>query len=133
MPATVTVLDQSTANWGLIDTQFRLILPTETTTARELIRHRVEREVNAYNANGGRRFRGLIQPIGAELTLNGYRMGKRRQIDLEQQVHKAQLAFEANAFVLFINDRQVTELDHKIVLVPETKVTFLRLLPLVGG
>ena len=133
MPATVTVLDQSTANWGLIDTQFRLVLPTETVTARELIRHRVEREVSSYNANGGRRFRGLIQPIGADLTLNGYRMGKRRQIDLDKQVKKALLAFKANAFVLFVNDKQVTELDQKMVLARDTKVTFLRLLPLVGG
>ena len=42
-------------------------------------------------------------------------------------------AFQANAFVLLVDDQQITGLDAPIVIRPTTTVIFLRLVPLIGG
>ena len=41
--------------------------------------------------------------------------------------------FRRNAFFVVVDDRQVTELDAEIRIRPETAITFVRLVPLVGG
>lgn len=41
--------------------------------------------------------------------------------------------FERNAFLVIVDDRQVTELDAEIRLGPGTEITFVRLVPLFGG
>ena len=38
-----------------------------------------------------------------------------------------------NGFIVLVDDYQVQELDEEIALRPETSVTFLKLVPLVGG
>jgi hypothetical protein len=38
-----------------------------------------------------------------------------------------------HGFLLLVDDRQLTELDQEALLRPGSEVTFLRLLPLVGG
>jgi hypothetical protein len=45
----------------------------------------------------------------------------------------AKRAFYTNGFILLVDDRQVDELDDEIVIRPDTTVTFLKLVPLVGG
>ena len=42
-------------------------------------------------------------------------------------------AFGRNGFVVLVDDRQVEELDEDIELALGTEVTFLKLVPLVGG
>jgi hypothetical protein len=42
-------------------------------------------------------------------------------------------AFGRNAFVVLVDDRQVAELDEEVHLRAGTRVTFLKLVPLVGG
>lgn len=41
--------------------------------------------------------------------------------------------FVSNAFVLLVNDEQITGFDHEFSIDPETDITFVRLLPLKGG
>lgn len=41
--------------------------------------------------------------------------------------------FLHNAFFVIVDDRQVTGLDDELRLTPATEITFVRLLPLVGG
>ena len=41
--------------------------------------------------------------------------------------------FVRNAFFLIVDGRQVTELDETIPFRPTSEVTFVRLVPLVGG
>jgi hypothetical protein len=65
--------------------------------------------------------------------LNGYRLKRRRQIDWEQQFEQALQAFAGNGFVLLVDDRQMDDLEAEIVVSPETMVTFLKLVALVGG
>ena len=86
-----------------------------------------------HNRQQSAEFRGLVQPEGAERTLNGWRLKQARPIDWQQQFEKALEAFEGNRVLILINDRQAEALDEEFEVRPDTAVTFLRLTPLVGG
>ena len=131
MAVTVRVRDEATNGKG--SNELSLEFLTERVTARELIRGRVYQEVTEYNASLSGLFRGLVQPTDAERTLNGFRVREGCRIDWEQQYERALKAFQSNGFVLLVDDRQVERLDEEVVLRPETEVTFLKLVPLVGG
>lgn len=100
---------------------------------RDLIRFRVHEEVAAYNANPGPRFNGLVQPLGAEVTLNGYELQRPRRLDWEEQAEAALGAFARNGFFVFVGDRQVDVVDEELTLAETDVVSFVRLVPLVGG
>jgi len=112
---------------------FVLDVLTERITVRELIRSRVYQEVKDYNTAQPEYFRGLVQPMEAEQTLNGYRLKKRRQISWENQFKQALKAFQTNGFIILVDDEQVDDLEQEIEVLPETQVTFLKLAALVGG
>jgi hypothetical protein len=54
-------------------------------------------------------------------------------LDWEQQLARALTAFENNGFLILVGEEQLTELEDEITITPETTVTFLKLVPLVGG
>jgi hypothetical protein len=110
-----------------------LTLLTETITVRELIRSRVYQEVKDYNTRRPETFNTLVQPTEAEKTLNGYRFRQPRAINRETQFEKALAAFQSQGFIVLVDDRQVEELDEVIEIKPGTQVSFLKLIPLVGG
>lgn len=131
MSTTITVHDETIT--GNSVSAFPLELLTERVTVRELIRSRVYQEVQDYNRREPEYFKGLVQPTDAEQTLNGYRIRKARQIDWRAQFDKAVEAFERNQFFLLVDDKQVEELDDEVTVTPETRVSFVKLVPLVGG
>lgn len=110
-----------------------LQLASERITAAELIRRRVEAEVEAWNARTDKVFQGLIQPTESERELNGYKMKTRRKLDPENQVKVALEAFRNNGFVLLFDDRQIDDPDEYVVITPDSEATFVKLVPLVGG
>jgi hypothetical protein len=124
---------QDTNTLGKESPVFILDFLTEHITVRELIRSRVYQEVKDYNVQQSEYFRGLVQPTDTEPTLNGYRLRQPRHIDWEQQVEQAITAFRSNGFIILINDEQAMDLEAEILVAPETSVTFLKLIPLVGG
>lgn len=129
----VTIVDESTAGgkrrWTL-DVADAL---NESLTVREIIRRRVYQEVAEYNAQGVDVFYGLVQPTDAERALNGYRLRAPRRLDWEAQYAKAVEAFERRGYIMLVNDQQVTDLDAIVDLRAGAEVTFLKLVPLVGG
>jgi hypothetical protein len=131
--ATLTIRDETTFSFGGDDQGYALDVPTEHLTVRELIRARVYQEVREYNLRQPEYFRGLVQPSGAERTLNGFKVPRRRRIDPEKQFAKAIESFYRNGFMILVNDQQVDELEEEIEVSPDTTVTFLKLVPLVGG
>ncbi|MFC7241410.1 hypothetical protein ACFQO7_02840 [Catellatospora aurea] len=67
-------------------------------------------EVAEHNAAGGDHFRGLVQPGGTEQTRDGFRMGKHRQVDAEEQFSRAVEAFSRNGFVVLLaRDTAITD------------------------
>jgi hypothetical protein len=91
----------------------------------ELIRRRIYQEVAEYNAKPAAEFRGLVKPGGGSSA--------HRRVDWHAQYERALEAFRRNGFVVLVGDRQVTELDQEVDLAAGTEVTFLTLVPLVGG
>ncbi|MFE0462222.1 hypothetical protein ACFW1A_23520 [Kitasatospora sp. NPDC058965] len=129
--ARVTFVDETTSGarsdgWGLEIAEERL-------TVRELIRRRVFQEVAEYNAATPEVFQGLVQPQDTERVLNGYALRTPRRIDPEAQCELALRAFAGNGFLVLVGDRQVVDPDQQVDLVLGTVVTFLTLVPLVGG
>ena len=134
MSETLKIRDETTFGFGgYNDRDFTLDVPEERITVRDLIRARVYREVRNYNIDQPEVFQGLVQPSDAERSLNGFKMRRRRRIDPEKQFELAKRAFYSNGFILLVDDRQVDELEEEIEIRPDTTVTFLKLVPLVGG
>jgi hypothetical protein len=131
MAISLTIHDETL--FGAKDPALTLDFLTETITVRELIRERVYEEVRQYNATTPEYFRGLVQPTDAEVTLNGPRLREKRRVDWEKQFQRALEAFQRNGFFILVDDRQVESLEEKITLTPATQVSFVKLVPLVGG
>ena len=92
-------------------------------TLRELLRLRVYSEAEAHNAQENTVFSGLVQPES----------GPKRRVDAGAQFHKATEAFERRAFIVLVDDEQVDALDTVLDVAAGAQVTFLKLVPLVGG
>jgi hypothetical protein len=136
MSTTLMVHDQTAAG----DTIHSLPLefPSDRITVRDLIRERVYQEVHDYNRKSEPAFRGLIQPTGSELILNGpghgsYQRKANVPIDWKTQFDKALQAFERNGFFILIDDHQAEELEQMVVIGKGTQVSFVKLTPMVGG
>jgi hypothetical protein len=127
---TITIVDESTAGGKRTWT---LDLLDETIPLRELIRRRIYQEVTEYNAKHMGVFQGLVQPTDAERELNGTRLRAPRRLDWEAQYERAVEAFGRRVYLVLVNDRQVTDLDAQVDLHAGSEVTFLKLVPLVGG
>jgi hypothetical protein len=56
-----------------------------------------------------------------------------RRVDPDEQYERAIRAFERNGFVVLVDDRQIEDLDAEVDLRMGTEITFLKLVPLVGG
>jgi predicted lipid-binding transport protein (Tim44 family) len=129
---TVTFVDETTS--GDRGTAFGIEVAEERLTVRELIGRRVREEVAEFNARSAPRvFQGLVQPEETERVLNGYALRRPRTVDAEAQTRKALTAFAGNGFLVLAGDRQLTELDEQVELTDGAEVTFLKLVPLVGG
>ncbi|MEV6157677.1 hypothetical protein AB0L53_45805 [Nonomuraea sp. NPDC052129] len=129
--AQVTFRDESASGRPL--EEFTLPGLPDRITARELLRLRVREEVARYNAAPSPRFNGLVKPDDAEVELNGYRMRAARRIDWERQADIAERAFVRNGFILLVGDRQIEDLDESIDLTADPVISFVKLVPLVGG
>jgi len=131
MPASLTIHDETTS--GQKTNTFTLDCLTERITVRELIRARIYQEVQDYNQKKPEYFRGLVEPTDAERVLNGYKLKDKRKIDWEQQFRRATEAFERNGFFVLVGNKQAETLDQEFEVKVDTEVSFVRLMPLVGG
>lgn len=118
---------------GKVTNRLEFELVSEKITAKELIERRVTHEVEVYNSKLTEHFNGLVEPTDAELTLNGYKLKKVKKIDVEKQVYVALDAFQKNGFFILVDDKQVDSLDSTITLHLKSRISFVKLTPLVGG
>ena len=131
MPMTIHVWDEVIP--GKRSAAETVTLQQAQTTARELIRSRVQQEVERYNASLPKVFCGLVQPEESEQILNGFRMRTKRPLDWEAQFRRACSSFDQNGFLLLVDGRQIAELDEEIEVQADSEVQFVKLVPLVGG
>ena len=141
MPATLSIRDEAPSGEksGPLVVEFL----TETITVRELIRGRVYQEVQDHNqavqARAGAAPAPLVRPTEEEERLNGpaaersERQVRRRQVNWKRQHEIACDAFDRGGFLVLVDDEQKTSLDDEFTIRPGTEVTFLKLMPLVGG
>jgi hypothetical protein len=125
----------------------RLEMPAERMTARDLIRCRIEADVAIHNAVERARLDGtiaadrlapanwLVTPGSIERALNGPRVyGPGSDlIDSGGLIAVALKAFARNGFFMIFDGRQIVDLDEVLTVEQDSAVTFLRLVPLVGG
>ena len=129
--ATVAVFDETTSGERTAGPSLEFL--TERTSVRELIRSRIYQEVREHNARQAVGRKRLFEPSNEERALNGERPAPGQRVDWERQYELAIHAFERNGFLLFAGNTQLLDLDDQIELRPDTEITFLRLVPLVGG
>jgi hypothetical protein len=129
MPLELPVRDETTSGESRSAGTFQF--DTARLTLREIIRLRVEQEVARFNSADYEMFQGLVQPEESERILNGVRT--RPVLDAQKQFAKAIAAFKGNGFLVLLDDRQIMDLDEILHLTAQSKITFLRLVPLVGG
>lgn len=128
----VAVRDETSSGEILHETVVNLL--SVNVTAREIIRERILQEVGAYNRGPRERvFPGFVTPTATEAQLNARVVAKAPTVDWRKQFEIACAAFERNGFLILVDDRQIEDLDDEIEVHPETTVSFLKLVPLVGG
>jgi hypothetical protein len=131
MPTTLTIHDETSS--GQKTNTFTLACLTEKMSVREVIRARIYQEVQDYNQKEPEYFRGLVEPSAAERVLNGYKVRAKRKIDWEEQYKRALEAFDRNGFFVLVGNRQAESLDEEFEVKVDTEVSFVKLVPLVGG
>lgn len=113
--------------------------PEECLTLRQLIICIVQAEVEAFKARQDAQ--QLQQVLSAAQVDLGVAQGKvtmgdrnlEQQVNLETAIDNAILGFIDGLYYVFLDDVQQEELDAEVELQPNSQLTFLRLVALVGG
>lgn len=126
-------------------TDWRIPLPPELScdgnrlTLRELLKRIVLEEVEAFRTRQEQQ--RLTRVLTKAEIQQGVDLGKvdmggrnlQQQVDPQVAVDNALQSFEDGFYFVFIDDEQQQDLDAEVYLKPNSHVTFLRLVPLVGG
>ncbi|MEO6891426.1 MAG: hypothetical protein ABI324_20760, partial [Ktedonobacteraceae bacterium] len=120
----------------------------EEITVAELIRRTVEEQVRelqvARKLNAGEARRILNKQYLTQEEVDeqaaaglvslpvGTRAGE-PDIAIADEVRRACRAFKKQAYLIITDGRRMTSLDEKILFRPGSSVTFIRLIPLIGG
>jgi len=131
-PLTLTVRDETTT--GKVLKHLEMQLQAEELSVEDLITARVHQEVREHNARRATTaFSGLVEPSRTERELNATKQRPHRRINAAAQTEVALKAFSRGHILLLVDDKQVDELEERVTLRSESTVTFLKLVPLVGG
>ncbi len=129
-------LDVSTRLYGRDEHQescvvlfFRRKLPL-----REIVAEKVRTEVQKATKSR-KEYASTRYLVEEELswTRNGAMEAPKPKIDPEHEVLRAWEAFLARRYFIYIDGARREDLDEVITLAPETKIQFVRIMPLVGG
>ncbi|MBX7136166.1 MAG: hypothetical protein K1X67_26135 [Fimbriimonadaceae bacterium] len=92
-------------------------------TVQGILESRILAEVERHNESRAAQFRGLVSP----------EVASRKVVDAQAQVAAAIRAFNDQRLIVLLADRQAESLDEAVTLSEGDVVTFLKLVPLVGG
>ncbi len=109
----------------------QLPLGTSTMTVRQLIARKVTQEVAECRA---RRCPGLSgEYFSPEQLLRAARHYAFMPGEVDDEIARAQHAFTVRDYMIVINDQRIVDPEATVTLLPETRVEFIKILPLVGG
>jgi len=111
--------------------QTHLTLPVPTLPVHELIAHKVRQEVAECVAHQRPGLSGEF--LSPETLIRAVRPAALMPGAVEAEVARAQCAFAARDFIFVIDNRRVFAPNTVVTLHPETRVEFIKILPLVGG
>ena len=117
---------------GKILDEILLEIETKSLTVKELIQKRVEHRVSLQNQKTQLEYQQFENEVEKKLNKNTP-VWEKKKIDAEKEVYRAWEAFNNNAFVLMVDNKQVTDLEEEIMVFDDTEVSFVRLTQLVGG
>jgi hypothetical protein len=110
----------------------RLTLPVATLTVQELIAHKVRQEVEEFlthqRSDVSGEYRTPEELLGVTPSASHGVTGT-----VSDEIARAQQAFTARAYMIVVDNQRVWEPDTQLTLRPETRVEFIKILPLVGG
>jgi hypothetical protein len=129
----VMVKDQTIAGKVLNAVMISLILVNKQASLADIIKARVYAEVKKFNDEKSKIFNGLVQPGDTEMTLNGYELKIKKQIDPEKQFQIAIEAFKKNIYFVLIDNKQVESLESLFFINKNMEISFVKLVPLIGG
>ncbi|MBD3637007.1 MAG: hypothetical protein HUJ25_06640 [Crocinitomicaceae bacterium] len=132
---TITLRDET--NVGTLVQELEIQIENNKISVKDLIAARVKKEVDIYNQQSKEFYtNGLVMPTEYEKSLNSNSNAtkiKRAHVDFEKQLYVALEAFQRNGFFILIDDEQCESLEMEVMLSPDSKISFLKLTPLVGG
>ena len=131
MNLAIKLLDKTTDGKLYRETELRLV--SNRSTLREILAQRIRQEVDKHNGSDRKLFSGLVQPSDTEEKLNGFKLRKPREVSYEKQLELAIEAFQGNGFFVLLDDRQIEDLDTPVTLREDSRLSFVKLVPLVGG
>ena len=133
MAASITLSVKDENFSGKIIQETLIAFDAEVVTIKDIIEARVRQEVDNYNNRLPEYYNGLVEPLDAEKTINGYKLRSKKPIDAEKQVYVALDAFQKNGFFVLVDNQQCSSLDERIEIDRDVRISFIKLTPLVGG
>jgi hypothetical protein len=120
---------------GKILDEISLQIADETLTVADLIKLKVENEVDCQNSKIKKNNQGYQHHTEDILNKNNsnYNSLKHKALDTEAQIYRAWEAYKNNQIIVMVDNRQTEGLEEEILVNPETQVSFIRLTQLVGG
>ena len=114
---------------GRASRETHVSVDSDRVTVRALIEGKVRAEIEDWRRRGLAEF-GSEYRDGAWNVKSGAR---RRRVDEDTEVRSAIAAFEGGRFLILVGDEQVTDLDACVLVSPDIRVRFLRIVALAGG
>lgn len=127
----ILVKDETFA--GKILDEIMLEIERERLTVAELIEAKVAQELHKHQQIQAKQAEGYQQAVEQTLNPSAKKTMNHKLPDLEQEVYRALEAFQRNQMIITVNDRQVESLEQEILFDSGTEVSFMQLMPLVGG
>lgn len=118
---TLVIRDEDSA--GNLLNQIEISLSSPVLTLRDVIAERVLQEIETV-----RKRKNTDLPYGLVSQ-----QAPANEVDYEQELMRALAAFGENRYFVLLDDRQVEDLDEPVSLRDAAIVTFVRLIPIVGG
>jgi hypothetical protein len=108
-----------------------LALPASTLTVRELIAQKVAQEVAEVAAQQRPGLSG--EYLDPEELIRATSLDALAPGTVAEEIERAQQAFAERAYMIVIDEQPIWDPDAVVTLVPQNRIEFIKILPLVGG